>query len=393
MANKEEWHPHLAAHSFAFLLRTVLMDGSFSLSAPSCFLILSPCPKWQSQSCRAAMSRSRRTVVPIDRTILDALSKVEKVEGLSEKEICENLEVMHDILQGCDPKQVTKYFTQKHPLLFDAILTMARIDLLPLDVPVNSVLEFVNEYGFLKLTLDPHDNVKVSNERLHVTSYDFASVTLPELPFGAARELTLAFYFTVDDFGAEESDQKRFGFTFNSLRVYFSPEQDDAGIDMFRKIYLDWGKDEEKEHGDYRGNEPQCFQMNFSFLEGERVRCVLNLSQDGISCIQVCKVGAFADSVFVMPLALTLTDFCYPTRSTIAQLSIFIEAPRCKKLFSIESVALLQGTYGALDQEAGRAVQAVHQTRCPTCYSTIFKLMVNVNDYPYTMFLFPADCR
>ena len=319
------------------------MTDGFNLLCGSKFFV-APFPHFAQRGSTAAvaMSRSRRTVVPIDRTILEALSKVEDVEGLAEKEICENLEVMHDILQSCDPKQVTKYFTQDHPLLFDAILTMARIDILPLDVPVNSVLEFVNEYGFLKLTLDPHDNVKVSNERLHVTSYDFASVTLPELPFGAARELTLAFYFTVDDFGAEESDQKRFGFTFNSLRVYFSPEQDDAGIDMFRKMYLDWGKE---------GQEPQCFQMNFSFLEGERVRCVLNLSQDGISCLQVCKVGAFADSVYVVPLALTLTDFCYPTRSTIAQLSVFIEAPRCKKLFSIESVALLQGTYGALDQE------------------------------------------
>ncbi|CAE7215357.1 RYR1 [Symbiodinium necroappetens] len=146
---------------------------------------------------------------------------------------------------------------------------MARLDVLPLDVEVNSVLEFVNEYSFVKLTLDPHDTVKVSNERLQVTSHDFASVTFPELPFGAARELTFTMYFTVDDFGSEESDQKRFGFIFNSLRVYFSPEQDNAGIDMFRKVFLDWGDDEK----------PQCHQMNFSFLEGERIRCVLNLSQ------------------------------------------------------------------------------------------------------------------
>ena len=280
----------------------------------------------------------------MDKTILEALSKVENVDGLSEKEICENLEVMHDILQSCDPKQVTKYFTQDHPVLFDAVLTMARLDVLPLDISVTSVLEFLNEYSFMKLTLDPHDTVKVQSERLQVTSYDFAAITLPELAFGAARELTIALYFTVDDFGAEESDQKRFGFIFNTLRVYFSPEQDDAGIDMFRKVYLDWGK---------QGQEPQRHNLNFSFLEGERVRCVLNLSQDGISCLQICKVGAFADSVFVLPLALTLTDFCHPTRSTIAQLSIFIEAPRCKKMFSLESISLLQGTYGALDPEVG----------------------------------------
>ncbi|CAE7450639.1 RYR1, partial [Symbiodinium necroappetens] len=53
----------------------------------------------------------------------------------------------------------------------------------------------------------------------------------------------------------------------------------------------------------------------------------------------------------VLPLALTLTDFCYPTRSTIAQLSVYIEAPRCKKIFSLESISLLQETASALDHE------------------------------------------
>eukprot|EP00931_Biecheleriopsis_adriatica_P095976 TRINITY_DN69629_c0_g1_i1.p1 TRINITY_DN69629_c0_g1~~TRINITY_DN69629_c0_g1_i1.p1 ORF type:complete len:268 (+),score=45.71 TRINITY_DN69629_c0_g1_i1:71-874(+) len=263
-------------------------------------------------------------LVPMDRPILEALSRVENVDGLTDRDICENFEVMYEILQGCDRKEVLKYFTQDRPVLLDTILDMARMDVVPFDINVSSVLEFVNEYSFLKLNLDPSDNVKVYNHRLQVTSNDRASLTFPELRFGATRELTVAFYFTVDDFGAEETPEKRFGFTFNMLRVYFSPEQDDAGIDQFRKIYLDWSKE---------GYEPEMHQISFSFLEGERIRCVLNISQDGISHLQICKLGAFADGVFVVPMALTLADFCNPTRGRTDQMGVFIEAPKCKKMF------------------------------------------------------------
>jgi hypothetical protein len=241
---------------------------------------------------------------------------------------------------------VAKYFIEGRPVLFDTILENCRMDVVPFDVNVNTVVEFINAYHFLKLDLDPSDRVRVKEHRLTVHSMETAMLMLPELQFGANRELTVAFYFAVDDFGEEESDEKRFGFIFNTCRVFFSPEQDSAGIDQFRKVYIDWG---------IKGHEPERHDLSFSFLEGERIRCVLNLSQDGFSHMQVCKMGAFADGVFVLPLALTLSEFCHPTRGSTAQLGIFISAPGCRKSFSLESLCLLQESASALDRDVDLA--------------------------------------
>merc|ERR1712146_618297 len=117
---------------------------------------------------------------------------------------------------------------------------------------------------------------------------------------GASRELTLSFYFTIDDFGSKNDAEKQFGFLMGSYRIYFMPEKDGAGIDQFRHIYKQVGTDE-----------PECLPLlNFTFLEGERIRCVINISQDGISYIHLCKLGAHADDVFILPLTLTLAGFC-----------------------------------------------------------------------------------
>ncbi|CAE8655658.1 unnamed protein product, partial [Polarella glacialis] len=287
-----------------------------------------------------------RISVPLDRGILEALARVEGTDGLSDADICENFEAIHTILEHCDPRMVAKYFIDDRPVLFDTILENCRVDVVPFDVNVNTVVEFINAYHFFKLDLDPSDRVRVKEHRLTVYSMETAMLMLPELQFGANRELTVAFYFTVDDFGEEESDEKRFGFIFNTCRVFFSPEQDSAGIDQFRKVYIDWG---------IKGHEPERHDLSFSFLEGERIRCVLNLSQDGFSHMQVCKMGAYADGVFVLPLALTLSEFCHPTRGSTAQLGIFISAPGCRKSFSLESLCLLQESASALDRDVDLA--------------------------------------
>ncbi|CAE8586904.1 unnamed protein product [Polarella glacialis] len=198
-----------------------------------------------------------RFSVPLDRGILEALARVEGTDGLSGADICENFEAIHTILEHCDPRMVAKYFIEGRPVLFDTILENCRMDVVPFDVNVNTVVEFINAYHFLKLDLDPSDRVRVKEHRLTVHSMETAMLMLPELQFGANRELTVAFYFAVDDFGEEESDEKRFGFIFNTCRVFFSPEQDSAGIDQFRKVYIDWG---------IKGHEPERHDLSFSFL-------------------------------------------------------------------------------------------------------------------------------
>ena len=56
------------------------------------------------------------------------------------------------------------------------------------------------------------------------------------------------------------------------------PEHDSSGIDQFRYVYLQRSADQEPE---------QHRITTFTFLEGERVRCVINISQDGISYVPV----------------------------------------------------------------------------------------------------------
>eukprot|EP00927_Polykrikos_kofoidii_P074269 TRINITY_DN70255_c0_g1_i1.p3 TRINITY_DN70255_c0_g1~~TRINITY_DN70255_c0_g1_i1.p3 ORF type:complete len:162 (+),score=33.63 TRINITY_DN70255_c0_g1_i1:301-786(+) len=156
--------------------------------------------------------------VVMDRAVLEALSRVEQVEGLSDRELCENFTVMYNILEHCDPQVVAKYILEDRPLLFDVILDMCRMDIVPLDVPAKSVFELLHEYSFFRIELNPSDKIVVQDHRLTISSLSTSMLTIPELRFGSNREVTIAFYFTVDDFGSKNCE-KEFGFSFGNCKV------------------------------------------------------------------------------------------------------------------------------------------------------------------------------
>jgi hypothetical protein len=188
------------------------------------------------------------------------------------------------------------------------------------------------------MELNPNDRVVVRNHRLTIYSVETAILNIPDLRFGANRALTIGFYFTIDNFGTKNV-RKEFGFIFGQYKLFFMPEQDDAGIDQFRYIYIQRDDQEPEQHR----------ITTFTFLEGERVRCVINLSQDGISFVHLSRLGAHADDVFTVPMPFTFSGLCHPVRSNSAPLGIYISASECEKSFSIESLSLLQETVPALD--------------------------------------------
>jgi len=190
------------------------------------------------------------------------------------------------------------------------------MDVLPFDVPVSSTPDFLSEYRFFQVDLNPNDNITVVNSKLHIYSTQTSTLILPDLRFGAAREITISFYFTIDDFGTEDGIPKEFGFLFGSYKIFFIPEMDAAGIDQFRYVHLQKGEKEAEQHR----------ITTFSFLEGERVRCNINVSQDGISYIQLSKMGSHLDDVFMLPLTFTLAGYSHPMRNATANFSVYISA-------------------------------------------------------------------
>eukprot|EP00439_Symbiodinium_sp_Y106_P045435 s5559_g5.t1 len=290
---------------------------------------------------------SRRvTTFPVTR----ALRAFESLEGWNDREVCEAFHRMYEVLSGYDSSVATQYILEEHPHLIERVLKYSRLDVLPLDVAASNFGDFTEKYTFFKCDVQARDNAVVKNGQLSFTSYSYAALYIPPLNFGSLREMTVSFYFSIDNLGEDKRIEKRFGFRLGQIEVYFVPETDITDIGQFRRCYTLVGG----------VGEPQIEYLDeAAFLEGEMMRVVFQIHQDHLSAMHLCKTSS--DKIFEKSLELNRLGFCNAASRATDFLGIFADGPDCEKwalhrfaaqsavtesafarVFTIESLSLLQ---------------------------------------------------
>ncbi|CAJ1399499.1 unnamed protein product [Effrenium voratum] len=253
----------------------------------------------------------------------------ENLEGWNDREVCDAFHKMWEIFVGYDNSVATEYFLLDHPHLIERVLKYSRLDVLPLDVPAKDFGEFTERYNFFKCDVSASDDAVVRNGQLSFTSYSYAAVYIPPLNFGSLREMTVSFYFSIDNLGEDMSVTKRFGFRLGQLEVYFVPDTDITDIGQFRRCYTH-----------VAGADPQVEYLDqAAFLEGELMRVVFQIHQDHMSTMHLCKTTGSA--AFSKDVELNRLGFCNAASRATDFLGIFADGGD-EKMFRIESLSLLQ---------------------------------------------------
>ncbi|CAJ1414733.1 unnamed protein product [Effrenium voratum] len=259
----------------------------------------------------------------------ETLRAFENLEGWNDREVCDAFHKMWEIFVGYDNSVATEYFLLDHPHLIERVLKYSRLDVLPLDVPAKDFGEFTERYNFFKCDVSASDDAVVRNGQLSFTSYSYAAVYIPPLNFGSLREMTVSFYFSIDNLGEDMSVTKRFGFRLGQLEVYFVPDTDITDIGQFRRCYTH-----------VAGADPQVEYLDqAAFLEGELMRVVFQIHQDHMSTMHLCKTTGSA--AFSKDVELNRLGFCNAASRATDFLGIFADGGD-EKMFRIESLSLLQ---------------------------------------------------
>ena len=223
--------------------------------------------------------------------------------------ICDAFHQIWELFAGYDHSIAATYFLQEQPHLIERVLQHSRLDVLPLDKAASDFGDFTEKYTFFKCDVSASDNAVVKNGQLHFTSYSYAALYIPPLNFGSLREMTVSFYFSIDNLGEVSSSvQKRFGFRLGQLEIYFMPDTDIADIAQFRRCYTLIGGQ----------SEPQMEYLDeAAFLEGELMRVVFQIHQDHMSSMHLCK---------------TAVKCCLPKRLGAQQAWILQRSKSCNRL-------------------------------------------------------------
>lgn len=262
----------------------------------------------------------------------EILRSFENLDGWNEREICDAFHQIWELFAGYDHSIAATYFLQEQPHLIERVLQHSRLDVLPLDKAASDFGDFTEKYTFFKCDVSASDNAVVKNGQLHFTSYSYAALYIPPLNFGSLREMTVSFYFSIDNLGEVSSSvQKRFGFRLGQLEIYFMPDTDIADIAQFRRCYTLIGGQ----------SEPQMEYLDeAAFLEGELMRVVFQIHQDHMSSMHLCKTAV--NAVFQKDLELNRLGFCNAASRATDFLGIFADGANCEKVFTIKSISLLQ---------------------------------------------------
>ncbi|CAE7211713.1 yki [Symbiodinium pilosum] len=227
---------------------------------------------------------------------------------------------MHEILSGYDSSVATQYILEEHPHLIERVLKYSRLDVLPLDVAAGDFGDFTEKYTFFKCDVQARDDAVVRNGQLSFTAYSYAALYIPPLNFGSLREMTVSFYFSIDNLGEDKNVEKRFGFRLGEIEVYFVPETDLTDIGQFRRCYTRVGG----------VGEPQSEYLDeAAFLEGEMMRVVFQIHQDHMSTMHLCKTSS--EKVFEKTLELNRLGFCNAASRATDFLGIFADGSDCEK--------------------------------------------------------------
>ncbi|CAE7741907.1 NEDD4L [Symbiodinium microadriaticum] len=155
------------------------------------------------------------------------------------------------------------------------------------------------------------------NGQLSFTSYSYVHST-SQFRLLAQGEMTVSFYFSIDNLGEDKRIEKRFGFRLGQIEVYFVPETDITDIGQFRRGV----------------GEPQIEYLDeAAFLEGEMMRVVFQIHQDHLSSMHLCKTSS--DKNFEKSLELNRLGFCNAASRATDFLGIFADGPDCEKCYRL----------------------------------------------------------
>jgi len=151
----------------------------------------------------------------------ETLRSLENLDGWYDREICDAFHKIWEVLAGYDNSIATTYFLQEQPQLIERVLKYSRLDVLPLDVAARDFGDFTEKYNFFKCDVSASDNAVVKHGQLQFTAYSYAALYIPPLNFGSLREMTVSFYFSIDNLGEDTRAEKRFGFRLGQLEAQY----------------------------------------------------------------------------------------------------------------------------------------------------------------------------